>query len=336
VETVLIFDMRAPDFGAKRADLFAAALDIAAWADDIGIDVIGLGEHHRAEDGYNPSPLILGAALAGRTKRITLRSAVLLASCYDPIRLAEDIAMLQIVSGGRYELGLGFGYRPSEFAMYGRDPDDRFAYTCDLAQLLKRAWTGEPFDYQGRPCLVSPAPDREVPIMLGGIAPKVARAAAHVADGLLVPLFGPKSWDIYRDECAKAGHADPGDYPRQGPTFLWISEDPEREWAWLLPHIRHVMHSYGAWTAEARHETFSPYSSGIDDATIRESGEYQVLTPDEAVKLVETLGDNSSLYLSPLFAGVPIEKGWEMLRLYERHIHPHIPHGVKPRWRHRL
>lgn len=335
MEVVLIFDMRAPDFATPRSEVFSTALDIAQWADDLGIDVIGLGEHHLADDGYNPSPLIMAGAIAGRTRRIRMRSAVLLASCYDPVRLAEDVAVLQIVSGGRYELGLGFGYRPSEFAMYGRRFEDRFDHTCAVAQLLKKAWTGEPFEYEGRPCRISPVPETPVPVMLGGIAPKVARAAAHVADGLLVPLFGPKPWETYREECRKIGNPDPGEYPNQSPTFLWISENPEREWEWLLPHIRHVMHSYGKWTAESQVETISPYSTNISDDTIRESPEYQILTPDQAVAMVKGLGDNSSLYLSPLFAGAPPEKGWEMLRLYERYVHPHVPQGVKPSWRHR-
>ena len=334
MEVVLVYDMRAPDWATPRSQVFATALEMAAWADGVGIDVIGFGEHHQSDDGYNPSPLVMAAAVAGRTRRIALRAAVLLASCYDPVRLAEDLAVLQIVSGGRFELGLGFGYRPKEFAMYGRRFEDRFAHTCAVAQLLKQAWTGEPFDYEGRPCLTAPVPEKPVPIMLGGVAPKVARAAAHLADGLFVPLFGPTSWEIYRAECATAGHADPGEYPRQGPGFLWISEDPERDWDWLLPHIKHVMHSYARFTAEAEQATVSPYSTNISDATIRESGEYQVLTPDQAIELVKGLGDNASLYLSPLFAGIAPDRGWEMLRLYERHVHPHVSQGVKPNWRH--
>ncbi|OCC23957.1 hypothetical protein MB02_09085 [Croceicoccus estronivorus] len=334
MEVVLVYDMRAPDFGTPRSQLFSTALDMAGWADDLGIDVIGFGEHHQSDDGYNPSPLVMAAAVAGRTKRITLRSAVLLASCYDPVRLAEDVAVLQIVSGGRFELGLGFGYRPKEFAMYGRRAEDRFDHTCEVAKVLRRAWSGEPFEYEGRPALISPLPEKRVPVMLGGIAPKVARAAAHVADGLLVPLFGPDPWETYREECRKAGNPDPGNYPEQGPGFLWISEDPDRDWEWLLPHIKHVMHSYAQFTAEAEQATVSPYSTNISDETIRESGEYQVLTPDEAVELVKGLGDNSSLYLSPFFAGIAPEEGWKMLRLYEQYVHPHVPQGIKPNWRH--
>src|SRR5208282_4931471 len=123
------------------------------------------------------------------------------------------------------ELALGFGYRHVEFAMYGRRLEDRFDYTCKVVEVLKKAWTGEAFTYEDRPCLISPIPEKAVPILLGGIAPKVARAAARKADGFLAPLFGPKVWQPYRDECLKIGNPDPGEYPNQGPAFLWISEN---------------------------------------------------------------------------------------------------------------
>ncbi len=334
MELVMVFDMRAPAFGAPRSELFAAALDMGAWADNIGFDVIGLGEHHGSDDGYNPSPLVLASALAGRTRRIRLRTAVLLAPCYDPIRLAEDIAVLQIMSGGRFELGLGFGYRRSEFEMYGRRVEDRFEYTCKVAEVLKRAWTGEPFVYDNRPCHIAPVPDKPVPVLLGGSAPKVARAAARIGDGFAAPMFGNKVWQPYRDECLKLGKPDPGEYPKQGPTFLWISENPDRVWEWLTPHILHVLDSYGRWTAEAYGKPTGVYNTGVTAESIRESGTYKVLTPRQTLELIEQLGDHSSLYLTPLFGGIAPKRAWEMLKLYEREVHPHVPHGVVPNWRH--
>ncbi|MBP1689177.1 MAG: hypothetical protein H6Q33_5320, partial [Deltaproteobacteria bacterium] len=112
MEKVLIYDMRAPSFGAPVRDLYAAALDQVAWADELGFDVVGLGEHHASDDGYNPSPLTLACAMAGRSRRIRVRTSVLLAPFYEPIKLAEDVAVAQLASGGRIILGLGFGYRP--------------------------------------------------------------------------------------------------------------------------------------------------------------------------------------------------------------------------------
>ncbi|MCB9722544.1 MAG: LLM class flavin-dependent oxidoreductase [Spirochaetaceae bacterium] len=332
MELVMIFDMRAPDFGAPREALFAAALDMAEWADRVGFDVIGFGEHHGSEDGYNPSPLVLASAMAARTRQIRLRTAVLLASCYDPVRLAEDLAVLQILSRGRVELGLGFGYRPSEFAMYGRRVEDRFDFTISVANLLEQAWTGEPFEYEGRPGRIAPIPETPIPILLGGFAPKVARAAARVADGFAVPLMEPAIWQTYRDECRRLGKADPGAYPNQGPTFLWVSEDPEGDWEWIAPHALHVLDSYSRWTADAYGAPMGPYAGGMTAETLRESEAYRVLTPARTVELIEALGDDSSLYLTPLFGGIAPEKGWEMLRLYEREVHPHVPRGRVPRW----
>lgn len=334
MELGMVFDLRAPDWGTPRRELLAAALDIAAWADDIGFDVLGLGEHHGSDDGYNPSPLILGSAFAGRTRRIHMRTAVLLASCYDPIRLAEDTAMLQLLSNGRFELGLGFGYRQSEFAMYGRRVEDRFAHTCKVAEVLKQAWTGQLFEYEDRPCRVSPVPDTPIPLMLGGQSPAVARAAARIADGFLIPLQNAKLWQPYRDECLKLGKADPGEYPKQGPTFLWVSEDPERDWEWLMPHMVHILESYAKWTAEAYGKPTGVYAHGVSAETIRASGVYQVLTPEQTIALIGKLGDNSSLYLTPLLSGLEPKRAWKMLELWQREVHPHVPRGIIPNWCH--
>ncbi len=330
----MIFDLRAPALGAPRSALFSAALDMAEWADRVGFDVLGLGEHHGSEDGYNPSPLILGSAFAARSRRIRLRTAVLLASCYDPIRLAEDTAVLQILSGGRLELGLGFGYRQCEFEMYGRRVEDRFAHTCMVAEVLKQAWTGSPFEYDGRPCHVQPVPETPVPVLLGGQAPAVARKAAAIADGFLVPLMNERVWEPYRAECARLGKRDPGDYPNQGPAFLWVSEDPERDWQWLTPHIVHVLESYAAWTRAAYGVATGAYSSAVTVETIRESGTYRVLTPRQTLELIEDLGDNSSLYLTPLLGGIDPKRAWKMLELWESEVHAHVPRSVVPTWRH--
>ncbi len=270
--------------------------------------------------------------LADRLNILWLRTAVLLASCYDPVRLAEDLAVAQIVSDGRMELGLGFGYRNREFAMYGRRVEDRFDFTCTTAKLLKRAWTGEPFDYEGRPCRVSPVPGKPVPILLGGMAPRVARAAAQLADGFLVPLFTADVWQPYRDECLKLGKLDPCAYPTQGPTFLWISEEPERDWEWIAPHVLHVLDSYSRWTSEAYGKPTGPYAGGMTAETVRQSAAYHVLRPAQTVELAQGLGDHSSLYLTPLLGGIDPARAWKMLRLFEREVYPHLPRGNTPRW----
>ena len=326
MELTISFDMRAPAFGAPRELLWATAVEQAAWADEMGFDVIGLGEHHCADDGYNPSPLMLAAAMAAVTKRIRLRPSVLLAPFYDPIKLAEDLAVLQIMSDGRLEAGIGGGYRPVEFESFGRRLEDRWRTIGDTIELLRLAWTGEEFDWQGRRCRVTPAPSPPPPILLGGATDASARRAARVADGWFPPLDAAL-WDPFRDECIKLGKPDPGAYPAQGPIFLWVSEDPDRDWEWLTPHVLHQLRSYSEWTAEALGRPAGPFVKGVTESSIRSGSAYKVLTPEQTLELVSTLGDGGVFYLNPLLAGIAPERSWEMLRLYERSVHPHISHG---------
>ncbi len=330
MEFVISYDMRAPDFGAPARELYAAALDQVQWADDLGFDCVGLGEHHCASDGYNPSPLVLACAMGGRTRNIRLRTSVLLAPLYDPIKLAEDAAVTQLATGGRLVLGIGGGYRPAEFEMFGRRLEDRWRVIGETIELLRSAWTGEPFEWQGRRCRVTPKPDPAPEILLGGSSPAAARRAARIADGWFPPLDA-RLWKPYRDECLALGKPDPGAYPRQGPIFLWISTDPEAAWTRLMPHLLHQLRSYSEWTVEAYGRPAGPYAAEITPETLRGSSAYQVLTPEQALALAEKLGDESVLYLSPLLAGIAPRLAAEMLDLYEREVHPHLRRSAGPR-----
>lgn len=323
MELVIIYDMRAPSFGASARELYAAALDQVQWADELGFDTVGLGEHHCSPDGYNPSPLILASALGGRTQRIRLRIVVLLAPLYDPIKLAEDAAVTQLATGGRLILGIGGGYRPAEFEMFGKRLEDRWRAIGETVELLRTAWTGEPFEWKGRRCQVTPPPDPAPKIVLGGASPASARRAARIADGWFPPLE-PSLWAPYRNECIRLGKPDPGEYPRQGPIFLWISKEPEKDWARLMPHALHQLRSYSEWTVEAYGHPSGPYAADMTEETVRESGAYQVLTPEQALALADELGDESVFYLNPLLSGIDPDFAWQMLRLYERDVHPYL------------
>ncbi len=323
MERVLSYDMRAPSFGAPARELYAAALDQVAWADALGFDIVGLGEHHASPDGYDPSPLVLAAAMGARTRRIRLRTSVVLLPLYDPIKLAEDAAVVQLATGGRLLLGVGGGYRPAEFEMFGRDLAERWRAIGDGIELLRRAWTGEPFVWRGRRCHVTPKPDPPPPILLGGGSAAAARRAAHIADGWFPPL-DPRLWPPYREECAKLGKPDPGPYPKQGPVFLWISNSPEKDWEFLLPHVLHQIRSYSEWTLEAYGRLTGPYAGDLTPESVRRNPSYQVLTPEATVALADSLGKDGVFYLNPLLAGIDPRRAEAMLSLYEREVHPHV------------
>jgi alkanesulfonate monooxygenase SsuD/methylene tetrahydromethanopterin reductase-like flavin-dependent oxidoreductase (luciferase family) len=171
---------------------------------------------------------------------------------------------------------------------------------------------------------VTPRPEPVPPILLGGGTPAAARRAARIADGWFPPLE-PKLWPPYREECLKLGKPDPGEYPKQGPIFLWISKEPEKDWERVAPHALHQLRSYSEWTIEAYGKPSGPYAKQMTAETIRKSPSYQVLTPEQTLALAESLGPNSVLYLNPLLAGIDPAFAERMLQLYEREVHPFLP-----------
>src|SRR6201996_4744426 len=106
--------MRAPAMGAPTVDLYAAATEMCAWAEEHGALAAVLCEHHGSEDGYLPSPMILAPAIAARTQRVAM-TLILILPFYDPVRLAEDMSVLDLISGGRASYTLALGYRPEEY-----------------------------------------------------------------------------------------------------------------------------------------------------------------------------------------------------------------------------
>src|SRR5580658_10955149 len=116
------FDMRAPGMTpAQSAAQYRTAIEMAQWADDKGTFSVGLSEHHCSQDGYLPAPLILASAMAAVTKNMQFIVAAALLPMYDPIRLAEEMIVLDHISAGRVSYVLGIGYRPIEYELYGLD-----------------------------------------------------------------------------------------------------------------------------------------------------------------------------------------------------------------------
>ena len=173
---------------------------MAAWADDRGCVTVALMEHHGADDGYLPSPIVVAAAMAARTKNTRIGISALIAPFYHPIRLAEDLAVLDNLSGGRLDIIIGSGYLDQEFAMFGVSKSERGRRITEVVETLRQAWTGQPFEYGGHLVHVTPAPTRPggPAILLGGSSDVAARRAARIADGF-VPS-NATCWDAYRDE----------------------------------------------------------------------------------------------------------------------------------------
>src|SRR5262245_36536851 len=130
--------------------LYAEVLEQLAWAETIGYDDVWLTEHHFVDDGHAPSPLVQAAAIAARTKKIRIGTAVLLLPLYNPVRVAEDGATVDILSGGRFELGVGIGYRVEEFAGLGISRAERAGRMNEGLEIIRRLWDGESVSFRGK------------------------------------------------------------------------------------------------------------------------------------------------------------------------------------------
>jgi len=320
------FDLRHPaHLGANGHDTYRAALDMCRWADEHGFARIGLGEHHQSPDGYIPAPLVVAGAIGGCTRTVRVRLSVLLAPLYDPIRLAEEIAVADLCLGGRLDVGLGVGYVEDDFALFGIDYHRRGKALDALIPLLRTAWTGEPFAYRGTTVRVTPRPVQDpMPIFVGGASRAGIRRAVDLADGYLPPGL-PAGWERYRKELVALGRPDPGPFPPRGPVFLWVSTEPKAAvWERLAPHVRHQIDSYAGWTRDAYGAPQGPFVPERDVEELRQGGAYDVMTPDEVLALADTLGPDGELHLNPLLAGINPDAAWAMLRLVEREVLPHL------------
>lgn len=165
------------------------AVALARAGEEAGFDAFWVTEHHGMPDGYLPSPLPVLAACAAVTRRIELATGVLLAPLHHPLRLAEDAALVDRLSGGRLLLGLGLGYAEHEYRAFGVDPATRGARLEALVGALRAAGTGEPFSAPGlglHDVRVTPTPSRPIPLWLGGYADRAVTRAGRLADGHLV------------------------------------------------------------------------------------------------------------------------------------------------------
>lgn len=228
------FDLRnPPGWRQDWSRLYGFTLEAAEEAERLGADSVWLSEHHLFEDGYLNQPLTFAAAVAARTRTVRIGTAVLVAPFWNPVQLAEEASVVDLVSGGRLDLGLGAGYRVPEFELFGADLGKRYTATTEAVRRVREIWD----DPAHLPSPVQQPP----PIWLGFMGPKGARRAGRLGEGLLTvnrALHQP-----YLDGLAEGGHG--ADRARMtGPLFTYVSEDPERDWAVVREHYAYQANSY--------------------------------------------------------------------------------------------
>ena len=231
-------------------------IDLVRDVEDAGLDSAWVSEHHGAEDGYLPSLLPMLAAFAAVTERIELGTGVVLAPFHDPIRLAEDFAVVDQISGGRVICGLGIGWREEEFRAFGIETPTRTRRLREIVEVLRLAWSEDRFDYDGKhyryaSIAVTPKPARPIPILIGGFVDDAIRRAGRIGDGYLSSRAQPErvaqAFEMASEERAKAGLSGEPIVGLLQNSF--VTDEPERDWEMVRTGAGHQLGVYAGWRA---------------------------------------------------------------------------------------
>jgi alkanesulfonate monooxygenase SsuD/methylene tetrahydromethanopterin reductase-like flavin-dependent oxidoreductase (luciferase family) len=304
----LYFDMRNPPAWRRPwTDLYQRTLEIIEEAERRGASSVWLSEHHFFEDGYLPQPLTMAAAVAARTGRVRIGTAVYLALLRRPVQLAEEAAIVDLVSDGRLDLGLGVGYRVPEFEAYGADIANRYQDFEALVPELRRLWDG----------VVTPPPAQSpLPVWGGFQGPRGARMSGRLGIGLLVSdgrLYPP-----YLEGLEEGGHGS-GAARMKGAVNMLVAEDPEAVWPAVKEHISYQWNSYRRYQVEGTDSEPLPVVDPERWRQPRSDGRpprFPVLTPPDAAAHVRAVvGDApvEEIFVWASAGGMPDE-------LVERHV----------------
>ncbi len=307
--------------------LYAETLEQIRWAESIGFDSVWLTEHHFCDDGYTPSPLVIAAAIGARTQRMRIGTNLMLMPLHDPIRLAEDAATLSLVTGGRFDLGIGLGYRELEFAAFRRSLKHRPSLMEEGVEIVRRAWRGESIQFRGKrfdvaDVRITPTPESVPRIFVGGMAPPAIERAARIGDGFL--STGGIGCDAY-----VAALANEPDRPRGGAICVgdWaiVADDPEHEASIVGEHVLYQANEYIDWGAFGPPESVPRFTDST--AAIRD-GLYELATPDATVERLRVMLHRYpqivDVHFWAQFPGEPIASGTRRIECLAKQVLPRL------------
>jgi alkanesulfonate monooxygenase SsuD/methylene tetrahydromethanopterin reductase-like flavin-dependent oxidoreductase (luciferase family) len=291
-----LYDFRNPPQSHRPwTDLYAETLEFITWSESVGFTGAWVPEHHGAEDGYVPSPLVVLAAIAARTQTIKLGSAIALAPLYHPVRFAEECAVLDIIANGRLEMALAVGYRRREAQAYGVDFSTRGQRTDEFLDIVTRLWAGETVSFEGRHFSIKnasivPAPPRgRIPLYIGAFADKALERTAKYGDG----YFGNMEFvERYLDKVRAVGKDPTSARIRIQGLFVVVAQDPAQAMEELAPYFHHANNAYGQWLNEDRAATGFGDAALLKPMTLeafKASRILTILTPGQAIEMFNNM-----------------------------------------------
>lgn len=293
-----IYDFRNPEQWRRPwTEHYSETLDFIAWSETAGYTGAWIPEHHQAADGYVPSPAVVLGAIAARTRTLRLGTGVALAPLHHPVRFAEEMALLQILSQGRLEVQLAIGYRSRETAMFGVDFRKRGRIFDEFLEIVTRLWAGETVTFEGdhfsvRDARIMPPPSSRIPLYIGGFAEKALERVVRYGDG----YFGdPRSSERYKEKLRAAGK-DPASARIRIPCmFTAVAHETAAATEELAPFFHHVNNSYGEWNHEDKAAADGPPISAMSLDEFVASGALEILTPGQAIDKFRALRDHMPL-----------------------------------------
>jgi alkanesulfonate monooxygenase SsuD/methylene tetrahydromethanopterin reductase-like flavin-dependent oxidoreductase (luciferase family) len=302
--TVLRFNFASPQGQPRRqSELLRAAIELAQWGESRGITTISVDEHHATGHGWSCNPIMAAAMFLARTSTLIASVDCALGPLWNPVRLAEDIALVDNMSHGRLHTTVGLGYRPVEYDELGVDFDRRGKLMDSLLERMLSVWSAAGTWTRPHP-----------PVYVGGGARVTARRAARFGLPLSLADHLPDIAAYYRELCAEAGIASlvimPGPINR---GMIYLHEDPERAWAELGKHILWEAVTYGEWSVDQRSLMHLPGVQTLEE--VKASGRYRFLTPDELITEVRDTSNYGPIVLHPLVGGMPVEEAWKSVQL---------------------
>ena len=315
----IYFDLRNPP--AWRQDwarLYGFTLEMCQEAEHLGLDSVWTSEHHLFEDGYLTQPLTMLSAVAAVTTRIRLGTAILLAPLRSAVQIAEEATVVDLISNGRLEIGLGAGYRVPEFELFGSDMSKRYTTTDRRVTELREIFSD--------PRHVPSPVHGQIPIYLGYQGPKGAARAGRLGAGLL--SANGALWEPYRAGLVEGGH-DPSAGSMKGAFSGWVTDDPDAAWPAVREYLRYQLDSYRRYMVEG---TGAPVPRPVDPDRIRNRpeegrpfGAFAHDTPEAfAAKVGASVADApvEEIFIWSSIAGMPEQMVADHIRLIATKLKP--------------
>ena len=340
IDLGFLFPFRNPGFNRRPwGRLYRDDLELAAYSEILGFDHVWLTEHHFIDDGYSPSLIPIATAISARTSTIRIGTFVMLLPMHQTVRLAEDIATADVISGGRMDIGVGLGYRVGEFTGMGISPRERAKRFAEQLPLLRQLLDGETVTFHGQyhdidgARIMPPAIQRPVPLWVGARGDRALDRAARMG----CHLAGVSAEHRLRYREALARHdRNPDNYMVSQMILVYVSDSKEQAWNDTASPVNHMLQLYRDWAVEAGDENNDDQDSRAipSAAQLREDqacdffGEPAFIgTSDFVYEGIRDLLKRSPcthLVMMGILPGAPLEGTRRSLELFAKNVMPRL------------